>query len=247
MPPDNKQLDAAGDAGGQTAGRGDDAGVDERLVPADLDADGELGRVHVDGKPERLHDGAAGDAAELHRVGDEALVGAAGFDLEARFAAEPLDLGARQLDGGGADGGDVALHDLGRRQRRRAEQPRQRRHHRRHAAFAGERQQPAVNFLDARAGDARDGALRVLQQHALEKGTIFALQEDFAEADHDDVGQESSFTVAMTASAARATSSSVVRRDSDSRMVPTSSRTPMARNVADGFLSRAWQADPAET
>ena len=79
-----QQLDAAGDADGQAAGPRHDLGEDEGVLEADLDADGERRRVHVDRQRQRADDGGADGARDLHRARREALVAAARLDLEGR-------------------------------------------------------------------------------------------------------------------------------------------------------------------
>ena len=257
MPPESSSSTLPVTPTGSPPGPAHDLGEHERLLVADLDADGERGRVHVDRQRQRADDGGADGARDLHRAHREALVAAARLDLEGR-ARVPARLGARQLDGGGGDrprcraattrAADTLTMPKTRSSARTA---------RRAPASPGHTtRRPCVRSTRA-PGSARQRAAHVVDERALEEAAVVALQEDLAPADEDDLAARSSRrrrrhdcsfrTQATTASPARAISASVVKRDSEKRMTPVSSGTPMARSVADGFLSLAWQADPADT
>ena len=67
----------------------------EQAPTADLDADREVGVVHVDGQPQLLSDASAHLARDVDRAEREALVGAVGLDLE--FRQRPAAAPARGL------------------------------------------------------------------------------------------------------------------------------------------------------
>ena len=82
-----QQVGSPAGADGQAARSGDGLGEHERVLEADLDADGEIGVVDVHRQAGGDDDRAADVAAHVHRAHREALVGAARLDLEALRAA----------------------------------------------------------------------------------------------------------------------------------------------------------------